>query len=228
MCSDDEILSLLNDASRLAKLFKDEAQSTLSDSIFVLVAQHFLTQPISSDGLAVQRNLYGRSRSSPLDQAELDLLLFNVKECLCCNDPQLQRPFLQYLHNINRLLPSDIHDLVYLCALMLVSSKNKNIIACILCAHLEMQSVTETRFDMIINGLYDTDDDDDEDNPWLDQLTKKLLENDVTWLRKFYLEKKFSNELLNAIDRHDKEKITSIGPLQGDSHSSVIQGSSTE
>ena len=222
MCSADEIVPLLNDAPRLAKLLKDEARSTLSDSIFTLIAHHFLSQPISEDGLAVQRNLYGRCRSSPLDQAELDLLVLNVKECLRSNDQHLQRPFLQYLHNINRLLPTHVQDLAYLCALMLVSSNNRNIIACILCAHLEMQSTTETRFDVMINGLYETEDED-EDNPWLDQLTSKLIEKDVAWLRKFYLEKKFSKDLLNAIDRHDKENITRIELFQHDSHSSVTE-----
>ena len=211
MCSSDEILSFLDDAHHLASVLKENSHSILPDSIFVHIAKHFLNQPISIEGLAVQRNLYGRSRSSELDQCELDLLIFNIKECLKSNSKELFKPFLQYLHNINRLLPGHFRDIAYLCALILLPYNNKNIIACIICAYLQMNISTNAKFDLIINGLYDNEE---EDNPWIDQLTKILIEKDNRWLRKYYLEKFYTKELLDAIDTHNKENILEIEAIK--------------
>jgi hypothetical protein len=215
MCSSDEILSFLDDPHRLASVLKEKCHSTLPDSTFVHIVKHFLDQPISIEGLAVQRNLYGRSRSSELDQCELDLLILNIKGCLDLNSEELIKPFLQYLHNINRLLPNDFRDISYLCALILLRNNNKNIIACIICAYLEMNISTNLRFDLIINGLYENEDEE-EDNPWIDQLTKLLIEKDNQWLRKYYLQKFYTKELLHAIDTHNQESILNIEVIKQD------------
>jgi hypothetical protein len=212
MCSSETILLALNDLHHLANLLKENCQLILPDSIYSDIANHFLDQPISIEGLSVQRNLYGRSRSSILNQSELDLLIFNIKECLNTNCQQLIKIFLQYLHNINRLLPNDFRNISYLCALILLPNGNKNVIACIICAYLEMNILNNIRFDLIINGLYENEDEDD--NPWIDQLKTILIQNDNQWLRKFYLEKIYTKEFLNAIDTHNKEKIFTIQPLK--------------
>jgi hypothetical protein len=40
-----------------------------------------------------------------------------------------------------------------------------------------MNSFDNPRFDLIINGIYENEDEnDDDDNPWIDQLTKILIE----------------------------------------------------
>ncbi|CAF1429969.1 unnamed protein product [Rotaria magnacalcarata] len=107
MCSSDEFPSFLNDPLHLTNLLKEKSDLILADSTFSHIANHFLSQPISIKGLAVQRNLYGRPRSSSLDQYELDLLIYNIKGYLHSNSEELTEPVLQYLHNINRLLPND-------------------------------------------------------------------------------------------------------------------------
>ena len=213
MCSVEEILSSLHDLPSLANILKENHHLVLPDSIFSHIANHFLCQSVTTEGLAVQRNLYGRSRSSSLDQSELDLLVFNIKECLNSNSEQLRKAFLQYLHNINRLLPNDFCDIPYLCAMTLLSNGNKNVIACIVCAYLDMNTSNDIRFDLIINGLYE-EENEDEDNPWIDQLTKILIEKDNQWLRRFYLEKIYNKELLNVIDTHDKEKMFDLQPIK--------------
>ncbi|CAF1236392.1 unnamed protein product [Adineta steineri] len=215
MCSSDEILSCLNDPQRLADLLKENSQSSLPDSIFIHIAKHFLSQPISIEGLAVQRNLYGRSRTTLLDECELDLLLMNIKECINSNSEHLIKPFLQYLHNINRLLPNNFRDIAYLCVLILLPYNHKNINACILCAYLEMNTSDNTRFDLIINGLYENEDEE-EDNPWIDQLKTKLIEKDNQWLRKYYFEHIYTKEFLHAIDTYDMENILNIQAIKHD------------
>jgi hypothetical protein len=216
MCSSDEILIFLDDPHHLASVLKEKSHSILPDSTFLHIAKHFLNQPISIEGFVVQRNLYGRSRSSELDQCELDLLIFNIKECLHSNSEELIKPFLQYLHNINRLLPNHFRDIAYLCTMVLLPCNNQNIIACIICAYLEMNIFINSRFDLIINGLYENLDEE-EDNPWIDQLTKILIDKDNQWLRKYYLEKFYTKELLNAIDTHDKENMVNVDPIKQDS-----------
>ena len=215
MSSSDEILSYLDDPCRLASFLKENCQSILPDSTYIHIAKHFLCQPISIEGLSVLRNLYGRSRSSSLDQSEMDLLIFNIKECLNSNSDQLIKPFLQYLHNINRLLPNDYRDIAYLCSLIVLKTENKNIIACIISAYLDNDILDNPRFDLIINGLY-KNEDENEDNPWIDQLTKILIDKDKQWLRKYYLDKIYTKELLNAIDTFDKEKIFNIQTIKQD------------
>ncbi|CAF3331794.1 unnamed protein product [Rotaria sp. Silwood1] len=219
MCSSDEILSFINDPRYLANLLKEKSNTIIDDSIYIHIANHFLCQDISIEGLSVQRNLYGRSRSSLLNQCEIDLLIFNIKECLNSNSKELTKHFLQYLHNINRLLlPNKYRDIAYLCALILLPHSNKNVIACILCAYIEMNTFNNLRYDLIINSLYkNEDEEEEEDNPWIDQLTKLLIEKDKQWLRKFYLEKIYTKELLYAIDIHDQEKILSIQPIKQNS-----------
>ncbi|CAF4486662.1 unnamed protein product, partial [Rotaria sp. Silwood2] len=69
------------------------------------------------------------------------------------------------------------------------------------------------RYDLIINGLY-KNEDEQEDNPWIDHLTKLIVEKDNQWLRKFYLEKIYTKQLLHAIDTHDQEKIFNIQPIK--------------
>ncbi|CAF0827604.1 unnamed protein product [Adineta ricciae] len=209
MYSYDDILSSLDDLPRLACVLKEKSQVVLPDSVFTQIAKYFLNQPITVEGLAVQRNLYGRIRSSSLDQDEFNLLIRNIQYCLNSNLQDLIKPFLQYLHNMNRLLPSNFRDMAYLCAVILLPHGNKNIIACILCAYLETNARSDTRYDLIINNLYDNDDED-EDNIWLDQLTKILIENDKQWLRKHYLEKIYSKKLLETIDTHDTENLLTI------------------
>lgn len=209
MCSVDDVLASLDDPQHLASLLKQNPQLILPDSAYSQVATHFLARPVSVDGLSALRNLYGRPRSSSLNEHELSLLAFNVKQCLTTKSSELIKPLLQYLHNANRLLPSEFRDMAYLCATICLSSGNKNIIACILCAFLEQNTPVDVRFDLIINGLYETEDED-EDNPWLDQLTKILIERDQQWLRKYYLEKRFGQELLHAIDQHDTDNILKI------------------
>ena len=209
MCSYDDIFSSLDDLPRLACILKEKSQLVLPDSIFTHIAKYFLNQPITVEGLAVQRNLYGRTRSSSLDQDESNLLMQNVQYCLNSNLQDLIKPFLQYLHNINRLLPNNFRDIPYLCSILLLPYGNKNIIACILCAYLETNVRNDTRYDLIINNLYENDDEN-EDNIWLDQLTKILIENDKQWLRKHYLERIYSKELLQTIDTHDTENILNI------------------
>ena len=211
MCSEEEIVSSLNDLSVLANLLKVNGNLILSDSIFDHIVQYFLNQSITIEGLAVQRNLYGRSRSSSLNQSELDLLVLNIQSSFNSTNPELIKIFLQYLHNINRLLPKECQDLSYLCAVILLPKGNKNVLACIICAYLDMDISNDTRFDLIINGLYENED---EDYPWMDQLTKKLIDKDKQWLRKYYLERIYQEELLNAIDQHDKEKIFSVQPMK--------------
>jgi hypothetical protein len=213
MCSSEEILLSLNDLHHLANLLKENSNLILSDSIYSHITNHFLCQSISIEGLSVQRNLYGRSRSSILNQCEIDLLIFNIKECLNSNNKQLIKIFLQYLHNINRLLPNDFRDISYLCSLICLPNGNKNVIACIICAYLEMNNLNNIRFDLIINGLYENEDEN-EDNPWIDQLTNILIQNDKQWLRKFYLERIYTKEFLHAIDTHDKENIFNIQPIK--------------
>lgn len=209
----NEFLSLLDDPNHLASLLREKANLILDDSTYFHIANHFLRQPISVEGLAVQRNLYGRQRSSLLTQEEIDLLRMNIKECLHSNSEQLIKPFLQYLHNINRLLPNDLRDIAYLCALILLSTSDKNIIACILCAYLEMNHSNNAKFDWIINSLY-TNQDEQDDNPWMDQLSKLIIDRDNQWLRKYYLEKIYTNELLNAIDTHNQENIFKIETIK--------------
>lgn len=211
MCSEEELISSLKDLPALANLLKINGNFILSDSIFDRIAQHFLNQSITIEGFAVQRNLYGRCRSSSLTQSELDLLLFNIQSSLNSTNPELLKVFLQYLHNINRLLPTEYRDLSYLCAVMVLPRGNKNVLSCIICAYLDMEITNDIRFDLIINGLYENDDED-EDYPWIDQLTKKLIEKDKQWLRRFYLKNIYAEELLNAIDQHDKDKIFNIQP----------------
>jgi hypothetical protein len=211
MCSSEEILSSLNDLPFLANLLKENCHLILSDSIYSDIANHFLCQSITIEGLAVQRNLYGRSRSSLLNQSELDLLIFNIKECLNSNNEQLIKIFLQYLHNINRLLSNDLRDITYLCSIILLPNGNKNVIACIICAYLDMNISNENiRFDLIINGLYENEDDD---NEWIDQLKKILIQKDKQWLRKYHLNQIYNKEFLNAIDEYDKEKMFNIQPI---------------
>jgi hypothetical protein len=225
MCSSDEIVSCLDDPHHLANLLKENPNSILPDSTFIDIAKHFLCQPISIEGLSVQRNLYGRSRSSSLDQCEIDLFIFNIKECLSSNSSQLIKPFLQYLHNIIRLLPNGFRDIPYLCSLILLPHGNKNVIACILCAYLQSDTLNNPRFDLIINGLYETEDED-EDNPWIDQLTEILIDKDKQWLRKYFLEKIYTKELLSAIDTYDQDNIFNIQPIKQHSneiHSGTIQ-----
>ncbi|UJR24823.1 hypothetical protein I4U23_006198 [Adineta vaga] len=213
MDSYDDILSSFDDLPRLACLLKEKGQLILPDSIFLQIVQHFLNQSVSIEGLSVQRNLYGRIRSSSLVEDELNLLVYNIKQCLNLNSQQLIKPFLQYLHNIHRLLPNDYRNIAYLCSILLLSYDNKNIIACILCAYLEMNTWNHTRYDLIINGLYENEDNDDEDNLWIDQLTKILIDKDKQWLRKYYLEKVYTKELLHAIDTHNTETILNIEAL---------------
>ncbi|CAF3633003.1 unnamed protein product, partial [Rotaria sordida] len=216
MDSSDEFLSFLNDPNYLANLLKEKSNLIIDDSIYFHIANYFLGQKISVEGLSVQRNLYGRQRSSLLNQCEIDLLILNIKECLNSNSKELTKIFLQYLHNINRLLPNNFRDIAYLCALILLPYNNKNVIACILCAYLEMNTLNNLRYDLIINDLY-KNEDEQEDNPWIDKLTKLIIENDNQWLRKFYLEKIYTKEFLHAIDIHDKENIFNIEPIKQNS-----------
>jgi hypothetical protein len=190
MSSSDEILLYLDDPCRLASFLKENCQSILPDSTYIHIAKHFLCQPISIKGLSVLRNLYGRSRSSSLDQSEMDLLIINIKECLNSNSDQLIKPFLQYLHNINRVLPNDYRDLAYLCSLIVLKTENKNIIACIISAYLDNDILDNPRFDLIINGLYKNEDENED--------------------------KIYTKELLNAIDTFDKEKIFNIQTIKQD------------
>jgi len=223
MCSVEDIVESLNDLQLVANLLKDNCDLVLPDTIYSHIANYFLCQPISIQGLSVQRNLYGRIRSTNLNQCEIDLLIFNIKECLNSNNKQLIKPFLQYLHNINRLLSNDFRDISYLCSLICLSNENKNINACIITAYLEMNSLNNIRFDLIINRLYENDE---EDNSWIDQLTKILIQNDNQWLRKFYLEKIYTKEFLNAIDTHNQEIIFNIQPIKQESEqlsSSIIE-----
>jgi hypothetical protein len=224
MCSIEEIVESLNDLQLVANLLKDNCDLVLPDSIYSHIANYFLCQSISIQGLSVQRNLYGRIRSTNLNQCEINLLIFNIKECLNSNNKQLIKPFLQYLHNINRLLSNDFRDISYLCSLICLSNENKNIIACIISAYLEMNILNNIRFDLIINRLYENDEE--EDNSWINQLTKILIQNDNQWLRKFYLEKIYTKEFLNAIDTHNQEIIFNIQPIKQESEqlsSSIIE-----
>jgi len=227
MCSVEEIVESLNDLQLVAKFLKDNCDLVLPDSIYSNIANHFLCQSISIEGLSVQRNLYGRIRSTNLNQCEIDLLIFNIKECLNLNNKQIIKPFLQYLHNINRLLSNNFRDISYLCSVICLSNENKNIIACIISAYLQMNIFNNIRFDLIINGLYNNEEEEEEeDNPWINQLTKILIQKDNQWLRKFYLEKIYTNELLNAIDTHNQESIFNIQTIKQESEqlsSSIIE-----
>lgn len=211
MSFSDELLSLIDDSHRLISLLKEKSHLVISDSTYYHIVNHFLNKPISIESLAIQRNLYGRPRSSSLNQCEINLLILNIKECLHSTSKELTKTFLQYLHNINRLLPNNFHDLAYLCALIRLQQTDKNVITCILCAYLEMNNSNSLRYDLIINGLYENEDE--EDNPWIDQLTKLLIENDRIWLRKYYLEKMYSSELLAAFDTHNDENIVKIDKI---------------
>ncbi|CAF2323223.1 unnamed protein product [Rotaria sp. Silwood2] len=213
MCSSDEFLSYLNDPQYLSNLLKEKSNTIIDDSIFFHIANHFLCKDISIEGLSVQRNLYGRPRSSSLNKCEIDLFILNIKECINSNSEQLTKLFLQYLHNINRLLPNYFRDIAYLCALIILPHSNKNVLSCILCAFIEMNTLNNLRYDLIINGLY-KNEDEQEDNPWIDHLTKLIVEKDNQWLRKFYLEKIYTKQLLHAIDTHDQEKIFNIQPIK--------------
>lgn len=213
MCSSEEILASLNDLSHLANLLKENANLILSDSIYFDIVNHFLSKEnLSIEGISVQRNLYGRSRTSILNENEIYLFISNIKQCLNSNNQQLIKIFLQYLHNINRLLPNNYHHISYLCSIILLENGNKNVIACILSAYLQMNKSNNIRFDLIINKLYQNDDN--QDNSWIDQLKKIIIQKDNQWLRKFYLEINYDQQFLNAIDTHDKENILNIQPIK--------------
>jgi hypothetical protein len=66
------------------------------------------------------------------------------------------------------------------------------------------------RFDLIINGLYENEDDE---NEWIDQLKKIIIQKDKQWLRKYHLNQIYNKEFLNAIDEYDKEKMFNIQPI---------------
>ena len=220
MCSSDEILSLLDKPIYLAKLLKENPNLSLTDSTLSHIANYFLHCPISVEGLSVQRNLYGRIRSLSLNQMEINLLIFNIKECFRLNSQELTKPFLQYLHNINRLLPNDFHNLAYLCALILLPNGNRNILACIFCAYLESNSFNDARFDLIINGLFTNKNDEEEENQWIDRLIEILIDKDKQWLRKYYLERIYTEELLHAIDTYEEETILVIQGIKQNSEQS--------
>ena len=213
MSSSDEILARLHDPEALASWLKENAHLSLADADYSLIVEHFLrsTSTITAEALAVQRNLYGRARSSPLSSPELDLLTANTRHCLSSSCPSLSTVFLQYLHNVSRCLPAEFDDLSYLCSLTLLSSAKKSVLACLLCAYLEKNPSANVRFDLLVNHFYASID---AEQPWIEQLTAKLIDSEVPWLRKFYLERRFPGELLNAIDQHQKEKILELPAIK--------------
>lgn len=212
MCSSEDILGLLNDLPYLANYLKENSNLILSDSIYSNIVDYFLSQKeITCEGLSVQRNLYGRSRTTLLNENEINLFIFNIKKSLNTTDKQLIKIFLQYLHNINRLLPINFNDISYLSSIILLTNGDKNVLACILSAYLQINSSNNIRYDLIINHLYENEI---EENLWIDQLTKIIIENDKQWLTKFYFNQIYTDEFLHAIQIHDQDNILNIQPIK--------------
>lgn len=212
--TEEDIRTFLDDPSRLSSWLKDNAQLSLSDLIYSLIVKHFLQlNCVTSESLSVQRNLYGRHRLDPLTSLEVDLLLVNLRHCLSTTTcPKLTTVFLQYLHNISRCFPREFGDLPYLCAMKCLSTGQRSVVACLICASLEKNPTAEFRFDLLINHFYSTTVDVDQ--PWIDQMATLIVEHPSTWLRKSFLERRYEEEFLKAIDEHDKEKILRLKPMK--------------
>ena len=212
--TEEEIRTFLDEPSRLSSWLKDNAQIPLSDSIYSSIVEHFLRlNCVTIESLSVQRNLYGRHRSSSLTSLEVDLLLVNLRHCLSSTTcSKLTTVFLQYLHNISRYFPSEFADLSYLCAMKCLSTGQRSVVACLLCASLEENPTKEFQFDLLINHFYSTTIDVDQ--PWIDQMATLIVEHPSTWLRKSFLKRRYDEEFLKAIDEHDKEKILTLKPMK--------------
>ena len=211
MNSSVEIVNLLNDLPSLSNYLKENHELEFDDSIYSTIAKHLLDQPVTIESLSVQRNLYGRLRSTNLNSIEIDLFIFNLKQSLNSNSKDLIKIFLQYLHNLTRLLPSEYFDLSYLCSIALLDKGETNVLACIFCAFIEKHLSKTIRFDLIINHLFTNEN---ENSPWIEQLTKLIIDNDRLWLREFYLKKIYQHDFLQAIDRFDKQNIFHLQPIQ--------------
>ncbi len=59
-------------------------------------------------------------------------------------------------------------------------------------------------------SLYENEDDE---NEWIDQLKKIIIQKDKQWLRKYHLNQIYNKEFLNSIDEYDKEKMFNIQPI---------------
>jgi len=96
MNSSVEIVNLLNDLPSLSNYLKENHELEFDDSIYSTIAKHLLDQPVTIESLSVQRNLYGRLRSTNLNSIEIDLFIFNLKQSLNSNSKDLIKIFLQY------------------------------------------------------------------------------------------------------------------------------------
>ena len=204
----EEILPYLDQPRELSNFLKEKSNSEISDSIYEYIVNYYQSKPLSIETMMVQRNLYGRLRSTSLASTEIDFCLSIVRQCLESNCHQTGTLLLQYLHNINRVLPTSLNNLPYLCSLILRNQADIPVLACIFCAYFDGNSLDQIRFDLIINALYGHRwNEDFISNSWFIQLRKKLIDNDTLWLRKFHLEKLFSQNLLNSIDKHENDRI---------------------